>query len=363
MNKEVLSGKQAISLIVYAIIGDALIFTSGLLAGKDFWIAILVSILMAYFVFMVYARLISAFPGKDFFDILKLVLGSGMGKAVSIIYIWFLLHLGALVIRSFTEFIITVTLPETPIIAPLSCLILVCIWATKDGLELMGRLGKLFLIVMITITFITPLLLSKEWNLDFIRPVFYNGFQPIFNSAISTLAFPFAEAIICLFVFQSIRTKSISRVFTGGLLIAGAIVFITSLSEVLVLGVDAAQDYYFPAHNAVRKLNIGDFLQRLEIVVGVTFVVGGFIKTSLCILAVAKGVTKVFDLSDYRIIIIPVSILMANLSYIVYDNLTEMSKWPVKVWPFYALPFQVILPFLILVILQLRKEKIKNNEP
>ena len=53
-----------------------------------------------------------------------------------------------------------------------------------------------------------------------------------------------------------------------------------------------------------------------------------------------------FNLKDYRLIVIQTGLLMIYFSYIVYDNSMMMKYWAFKVYPFYAFPLQVILPIM-----------------
>ncbi|MBM7854799.1 hypothetical protein JOC37_001177 [Desulfohalotomaculum tongense] len=89
--------------------------------------------------------------------------------------------------------------------------------------------------------------------------------------------------------------------------------------------------------------------------------VGGFIKAGLCLLAAANGLAKIFNFPNYRSIVTSVALLTANFTYLVYEDVAEMVQWSVKVWPWYALPFQVILPLLILIWAEVKKRQTQNN--
>ncbi len=54
---------------------------------------------------LIYARILSLFPGEDIFSVAQTVLGKVAGKIAVALMSWFALHLGALVLRNFSEFI------------------------------------------------------------------------------------------------------------------------------------------------------------------------------------------------------------------------------------------------------------------
>ena len=145
---------------------------------------------------MIYAKILSLFPGKDLFDILEYVLGKFLGKVISILYIWFAVHLGALILRNFGKFINTVLLQETPLIIPTVCGTILYIWGVKSGIEVLGRWGELALPLLIFLIALTLLLLIPNMETNNIRPVLFKGIKPVFQCAFSVFTFPFAETVL-----------------------------------------------------------------------------------------------------------------------------------------------------------------------
>jgi spore germination protein KB len=121
--------------------------------------------------------------------------------------------------------------------------------------------------------------------------------------------------------------------------------------------------FYFPSYEAVSMISVGDFIQRIEVSVSFLFIFGVFIKSSICLLVACKGIGKIFNLKDYRSIVIQTGLLMIYFSYTVYDNSMEMNYWAFKVYSYYAFPMQVILPIIIWILAEIkaRKNKFENH--
>ncbi|WIF95761.1 GerAB/ArcD/ProY family transporter [Caminicella sporogenes] len=357
MNKEVISNKQGIALITLFIMGSSLILGTGTSAGRDAWIAEIISILFAVPIVCVYARILYLFPQKDLVEIVEIIFGKFIGKIIALLFIWFSFHLGALVLRNFGEFITNVSLPETPIIVSMLFMIIVCIWGVKEGIEVLGRWSNLNLMILFILITVTIILLVPNMKIDNILPILSRGFKPVFKGAFSVFSFPFAETVVFLLFFSSIDNESSYKIYLTGLILGGIIIFATSFSELLVFGEKEYVSFLFPSYKAVGRIKISDFIQSLEIIVSISFLVGGFIKISMCLLASCKGITKLFGFNDYRFIVVPMSLLMINLSYLIYDSTNEMFKWAFEIYGFYALPFQVILPIFILICAEFKKRK------
>ena len=357
MKKEQITDKEAICILIIFIFGSTLIIGGGGHAENDAWLASIVGIIMVIPMLHVFSRLLSLFPGKDLFDILNITLGKVIGKIVSTLYCWYAFHLGALVIRNFGEFINIVAMPETPIFVSLFSLGVVCIIAVRLGIEVIGRTCTYFLPLLLFIIAIVQLLGISQMNLNYLKPILGHGLIPVLKGAFSTFSFPFAETVLFIGGFSSLKTKKSSyKVYFWGILIAGTIMIFITARNIAVLG-NMLGSFYFPSYEAVGRIRIGKFIQRIEVAVAIVFIFGVFIKSSVCLLVACKGIGKIFNLKDYRTIVIQTGLLMIYFSYTIYNNIMTMTYWAFKVYPYYAFPFQVIIPIIIWILAESKVRK------
>ncbi|EHQ90498.1 GerAB/ArcD/ProY family transporter [Desulfosporosinus youngiae] len=354
MNKEMITHKQGVYLLILFMIGSNLFMGLAPGAKSDAWIAVIVGMTMAVPMIFIYARLLSLFKGMDIFDILKMVFGNVLGKIAALVYIWYPLHLGAMVIRNLGEFMNTVAIPDTPMLLPMLFVGFLCIWVVMAGVELLGRCSKVFFPIVIIIMLITTLLVIPYLNFAYLKPVMYDGISPVLNSGFNIFSFPLAETVLFLAVFSALKTdKSIYRVYFSGLFIFGAIGVLLTLRNLLVLGGDIVGEIYFPLYVEVGRISIGEFIQRIEVSVATTFIITAFIKVSVCLYVTCIGISKLFGLKSYRSVVVQTGLLMVFFAYIIYENIMDMVFFA-SLYPYYALPFQVILPVILLVIAEIR---------
>lgn len=343
------------------IIGSVIIVSSSSKAKQDIWAAILLGLLMVLPMLFVYSKILTSYPGKDLFDILTEVFGAFAGKVISTLFIWYSFHLGALVMKNFTSFVNVISFPETPQALTTMFLGLFCIWMAKAGLEVLGRWTTFFGPIALFIIGITVILSMTNANFLNLKPIFYDGFKPVISGAFGIFSFPYAETVVFIMVFNNLKTNSKTfGVFFISSLIGCFVMVVISVRNILVLGVPLNSTLYFPSYVAVRTLNIGDFLQRFEIVVALIFVLGGVVKITVCLYAATLGLTKLFNFDNYRNLVGPVGFLMMSFSCIIYHSIMEMFDWAVNIYPFYAIPFQILLPVIILIAAKI-KIKVKGN--
>lgn len=355
MSKEIISGKQGISMMTLFFMGSTLIVGTSGVAERDTWLAILLAASMSLPVMFVYSRILSFYPGKDLFDILEIIFGKIISKFIQFLYFWFPFFLGALVIRNITDFISIAGLPGTPESIPKLLMVILCILVIKDGIEVLGRIVTFILPIVFIIILLETILSFPMYELSNIRPVMYNGFKPILLGAFETFTFPFTETVIFTMVLSSLKSQVSSyKVYYMSLLFGGLTIIIISVRNLLILGNEFVTSLYFPSYSALSVIKYGTFIERIEIAATVAFVFTSFAKISVCMYAATKGFAKFLHLGNYRTMAAPVGLSMALLAGILFENTSEFQEWGRNISPYYSLLFTVILPVFILIAAEIK---------
>jgi len=360
MKNEAISERQATILIILFIIGTSFLNGSGIQAKQDAWIAIIIAISWSIILLLMFCRLLSLYPGKDLFDILQIVMGKWIGKIISLLMILFVFHDGALILRSMSEFTNILVFNDTPTMVPMIFFIILIIWSLKAGIEVLGKWSEFFIWIVFIIFLITFVFGISQMNISRLKPILNNGVSPLLKGAFSGFSYPFGETVVFTMVFSNIsKVKNYKKIFIVGLLIGGGLIFLATLGDILVLGSDTISRVYFPTPTVISLINLGDFLQRLEITVVIQFLVCVFVKVSICAFAVCNGISKVFGFDDYKFIATPIALLMLTFSFIVYKSTMEMSSWTVDIWPYYSFIFEVIIPLIIYILAEIKNKNLK----
>lgn len=364
MKKEVITSKQAISMLILFITNGTLIFPSGVEAQKDIWIAIIAAMLLGMLISLMYSKLLSLFPGEDLYDILINIFGRFFGKLFCVIYIWFSFNIAVFVVEDFSSFITTVTLPEMNKFIIVLFPTALCAYGLKNGIEVLGRFSELIVSTLIILVLLACLLLTPNMEVKNLMPVLEKGISPILSGTFSLFTFPFGETIVFTALFSSIESKAdIKKSYLLGILIGGSLVLLAKISDILTLGVDRFSQYYFPNYAAVSRVKIGEFIQRIEIIAGLTFTIGGLMKLCICMLSAAKGTAKVLNIKNYRFIVVPLSLLLFDASFIFNKNIIELTNWTGTLWRYYSFPFEVILPVFIFCYALIKVKVKKKPKP
>lgn len=362
MNKDTVTTKQAVSLIILTFLSSSIVAFPGINAGKDAWIVKIIAVLIALIFTFIYEQLMHIFPKKNLYEILIEVFGKVIGNIVIILYTIYFFILGSLVLRRFGDMVNVVSIPETPMILPVFLMLLVCILIAKYGVEIIGRWSETTMILVAGVLSLIIIFLVKDMRINNLRPVLFNGIKPVLKEIPLAFAFPYGEVVLFTTIFTTIKGKGKSKIYTIGILISGFLGVILYLTTLLVIGETLAKQAYFPILTTVSHINVGKFIQRIDIVAPLLFILGGVIKVSICIIATSKGIAKIFCYKNYDFIVAPVAFMMFNVFIINFKSIFEATKWIDDIFPIYSLPFQVIIPILLYIIALVRKKIASNRE-
>lgn len=357
-----ITDKEAICIVVLFLLGGSIVIGTGIEVKNDAWIAGILGIIFFVPFALIYARIQAIYQGRDLFQIANLLFGKVVGTVIIAVYTWYSFHLGALVLRNFGEFANITTLNDTPLIVILLSFSIITIAAARSGIEVIGRISTYALPLVIFVLVFMEVLSLKQMKFNYIKPIFVNGFQRIAEAGFTVFSFPFAESVVFLGIFYSLKKRdSAYKVYLTGVFISGIILITLTFVNTFILG-PVVQDFYFPSYSSFSRIRLGNFLQRMEGTISVSFAVTCYIKSSVCLLVACKGISAIFNLSDYRFITIQAGLIMTYLAYIIYDNTVEMTDWALNIYPYYAIPFQIIIPLFIWIWAEIKNRRKDSND-
>ncbi|QGU95631.1 endospore germination permease [Clostridium bovifaecis] len=362
MDKDGITEYQGIALISMYIWGAIFITSAG--AGRDAWLIVIIAAVASIPLLLTYGRIMRNFQGKDLYDIIEIVFGRVIGKIVIVVYTMFFLHLGSIIMRNFMEFSRVATLTNTPNVITGIVFGILSSYMVKAGVESFGRWAGIF---FIGVTFVSIALgifaIVQSTNKVGVLPIFYNGYKPVIVSTYSFIAFPIAEVMVFMTIFNSIKGEDYKyNIFVKGVLFALAVALIDIVGVNLLLLREENQDMFFPTFLAVRRMRIGDAVQRIETFISAELAILSFVEFCACVFATCKGVARIFNFEEYKYTTVSISILMVSIALILYESTLEMVEWNSEIWPHYSFPFQILMPITILIAgeLKIRKGKLKN---
>ena len=256
----------------------------------------------------------------------------------------------------FCQFMTTAIFPETPSIVVASALLLFSVYAARNGIEVIGRLsefiGPVIMIGILSIAFA----LSKDMDFKALAPVMEKGFFSLLYGGlyISSLT---TEILGLAMVLPYLNDhKKAKTVLISSFLFIVAWFLIITVSVLSTFG-PLARGFPFPTFEAVKVINIGDFLDRIEAVHMALWVLGIFIKIAFYLYLTALGIGQLFNLKDYKPLVLPLAAVVLSLGSIIAPSIVELTEFiSHEIFTWYALFFILLVPSILLTTAIIRQK-------
>ncbi|WP_026567304.1 GerAB/ArcD/ProY family transporter [Bacillus sp. UNC41MFS5] len=359
MEKAKISGSQMFVLVTLFEMGSAILFGLGAEAKQDAWIAVLLGLISGLVLFHVYHRLFMFYPDIPLTSYVQQITGKWFGRLIGFIYIVYFIYQASRILRDFGELLVTTIYTSTPLMVINCLMILTIIYAIHKGFEVITRVGELFfgIIYFVAIAGVFLIVFSGIIHLGNLQPVLEYGWKPVLNTiAIRTLNFPIGEMVVFTMLLPYLNDqKKARKICLSGMILSGINITITVVVNISALGVDYLNRTPFPLLSTIGKIQIADFLERLDVLFMLYLVIGGFFKITLYFYAAVSGTADLFQFSSHQKLSFPIGLIILFGSVTVAANYSEHVFEGSKILPLYLhYPLQIIIPVTLLCIAYIR---------
>lgn len=358
LEKGKISGTQAFLLMISMILPTAVLTVPAITiksARQDAWVSIIIAALAGLLIVWLTVNLSLRFPGKTLFEYAEEILGKVPGKFVGLLYIWWFLHMNALVIREYGTFLVTAVMPETPIIVFHIMVVAVAAYAVRCGLEVLGRANQLLIpiTVLLAMVFILSVPIMK---ISRVLPLFDASLPEIIKGAAVPTSWLGEIVTFSMIIPYLNKPKQARRVGVLAILSVSFLLTASILEALLIFGPNLTSAWIFPTFNAIRLISIANSLEQMEIIIVLTWVLGGFFKVGVFYYAAVLGSAQWLELRDYKPLVLPIGIILVALSILIHDNTSQLLDFLARVWPPYAVVFEAVIPLALLIMALARKK-------
>jgi len=317
---------------------------------QNAWIAPLLAVVPGILIIFLYACLIK--KSKNPFPLMfEEYLGKPLNKILCFFYIIVFILAASFSLRFFVDFMVTNVLPATPISILIALLLLAGLVSIKTGLTSMARIAEIIVPTGMLFTAII-LLLAFNQNTDpeNLLPFAYLEYQNLFVGILFA-SFVFGKMMpVLTFAYFLRKKEQAARIAIKALFTYILIISLTVVAVIMLFGVQSSIILTFPTFTAVSIIQIGDFVQNLDIVFIGIWILGIFGTVTIPWFMACYTAQYVFGLRDYRFLAAPSSVIIGVGCILISQNLWELTRLYEQVVPMVYLAFFVFIPFLLFLI-------------
>jgi len=361
VRNEKISARQFGMLVALYSVGTTILIIPTVMAieaKQDAWIAALLGVGIGMLLVGLYCAVGNLIPSMSLVELMEELFGKWLGKACSLTFIFFSLVTASELLYIVGTFITTQIMPETPIQSINVIFACVVIMGVRLGIETLARSAELLFPLFVFLFLVFVIFVSPQIKVEHIQPVLEADFKDLIRAAIYFISVFSLSTVVLLMVFPASvnRPKVAKKNFFSGTIIAGVMLIILIALSILVLGVETTQMQTYPSYALAKKINVGSFFQRIEIVMAGMWFISIYFKLSLYFYASVTGLAQTLRVKDYRFLILPMGGVMVALSMVVHPNILHFVEYNKEPWLSYVSTYGLVLPLLLLVVYAFRRK-------
>lgn len=366
MEKEVISSRQFTIITFLLSIGTAILIIPSSIASsskQDAWIAASIGVVLSLLVVKLFVTLGDQTPTLNFIEANEKLLGRFFGKITVVCFLSLTLFAGGELLYFIGAFMKTEVMPETPTMAFALLFIIIIMYATYLGIENFARSAEILFPMFVLIFIFFVVSITPQIKFENIQPIMEASKTSILYSIIRFISvFSFSLVMLLMIYPASVNVQQSSKKgFFIGMLLGGFVLVTLIILSILVLGPANTASRTFPSYALAQRISIGNFLQRIEIIMAFMWIVSIFIRTFMYFYTTVVGIAQIMKLKDHRPLILPMGIIMVGLSQIVHPDIVHSNIYNDEIWPIYAFVCTILLPILLLIVAVIRNRKSLGN--
>jgi spore germination protein KB len=331
------------------------------IAGRDSWFTILLAIIAALPLGLLAAWLGKRFPRQTLIQYSPELLGKPLGFLAGLLYIWFFIHVASLVVRETAVGFNLSVLPQTPPIVLIIVLVVLAATTARCGIEVIGRLAESSFVLVLFSVLLTLFLPLNFAHFEYLQPVLAKGVLPLLPAVLIPLGL-LSEFVAANMVIPYLtEPQKAGRTLLFTVLTSGVIILFFTIIIIAVFS-QTAQNLTLPPFQLAQMISIGNFLERIEVIVLAVWTVVALIKAAFFMWIGMLGPAQLFNLKGYRELAYPLGIIVIVLAILSYENFADAIRfYTPQVWGVYSVTIEIGL-ILLLSALALLWGK-KRNTP
>lgn len=356
-------GNMASLFFVY-LTGSSLIMIPGPLvafAKNASWLSLLLSMTIGIGLLAIMLYLRGKYPERSFIAMCRTTIGKWPTVVIACLMLPLAFHMASGIMIDVSAFMTSMLLPETPAYVFSGMLYIVAALFLRSGIEAIGRMTALLGAAIVIMWVIVIAMLVSDLRPELLQPVFPDGIKPMLLGSYTTLGFPYGEVVLLLVVLPFARQdnrKKLRIALIGTMIANGAVLTISTLSTMMILGPLAPEKKY-SLFVLSQTIELGDIIERMEAVVGMSMIAGSVMKAIVTLFAIQTILSDLLGCKDGSLLANPLCLLCQLMVIAFPPTFKTWEEIVLVVHPLWVASCY-IMPLLIIAAVALWKNAVSR---
>ncbi len=358
--KNKISMMQLFSLNIFIIISSFFgigIYNVFKSAKTDAWISIINTTILSFIIFFLIIYIANYKKNLTIGEKVIHLYGKKMGTIINVLLILFVASTSISLIFNLGHFIVTQFLSETPVIAIEIIFSIAIIYINIKGLETISRTSLILFFISLIFVIFSILGLLPNIEINNYKPILEFGYKKTINGGIRIFLLNFVPLFLTLIIPKNqIKNKEKYNKYTLlSYLLGCIIILIITLVTLGNLGINLTKLYQYPEYIVLKRIEIFNFIDRIENLISMQWIFGLFIIISFCVYNINTLIKPNNKSKLLPIIILFAITLTTNL---LFKNITIFNYYTYYIAPIIRICFLILI---IIIALSIKIKKILKS--
>lgn len=327
-------------------------------AGVNSWLSAIIAYILGFIPILFIIYIASYKPNLPLNEKINTLFGNKLGFVINILFSIILLFIGITILYNINNFILSQLLNRTPFIINYILLIALVIYNANKGITTISRTSLILLCLNLFLFFINIFALIRHIDITNFFPLLKEDTNNILKTSLNIASIKTLPLLTILTIPKNRITNT--QKYNKTIIISYIISTIISLLLVFVtfgtLGINLIKTFVYPEYIVLRKIKLLGFLERIENIVSLQWIIGSFVYLTIIVYTISKSIpTK--SLKSHKYINLIIGILLITLTMLIFKNNTIYDNYIIKIFPYIVSSISIIYILLLIKIYFSKKNK------
>ena len=325
-------------------------------AGVNSWLSALISYVIGFIPLLMIIYISNYKPDKKLNEKIISLFGNKLGFIINIIFSLLLISLAITLLYNINNFILSQFLYRTPFLISCTLFIILIIYCANKGINIISKTAMLLLVINIALYTINILALVQHIDITNFLPLLKENTNNILPTSLKIASINYLPLLTILMIPKNKVTvpKKYNKTIIISYIIGAVISFGLVITTFGVLGINLVNAFEYSEYIVLRKIKLLGFLERIENIISLQWIIGSFIYLSVITYTISKTI-PFKSIKAHKWTNLITGIILIILTTIIFKDNTIFDTYVKKIFPY------IISSLLFIYILTIIKIFISKN--
>lgn len=320
-------------------------------SGIDSWISVLIAGVLGFGILFIFIYISNYEKDLTLTEKTKKLFGNIFGTIINYILVIILFVTAVSLFYDLMGFISSQFLPETPIFIIGFMFTLVIIYINIKGIETISRTAIVIFFISMFLFIIAVFGLIGKFDVSNLKPMLEFGLKNSVKGSMYILLLNILPSVVLLIIPKNtlVDYKKTSICIIISYIFSIILILLTIFLTLGNLGIELSRLYLFPEYVVLKRINLFNFIDRIENIIVIQWIFGLFLNVSFIIYFITNTIKK----NNNKIITYLIAFILLFISNYVFKNTT--------IYDVYIYNIAIYFKYTLLLVLILITIKIKYN--